>query len=280
MPEEIHKNAEDSRSAPKKTSAMDIVRTILTPGHLLGKFGLEILNMIGLRKPVENIVYNIEDPLLHLWFSKSFDWKVFNDEVIPPAGNPVVFACNHQSIIDPWIMGLAIFHKSRRIAWQLTKSELGDDPMLGNYVSLNHVIYVKRGEQDEKAIEQCVKVLLEDKEPILVYPEGTYGPGHGEFLPFKSGVIRIALLGNAPIIPMAAYGEDEIMGAEASRKMNVKGLTKKGVLRVKFGQPISVNELLGNKKNPTKEDFKAAAEKLQSIVHALWEDLAKNEHPL
>lgn len=275
MSEENVKKEAEHRSSGETNSAMDIIKKILTPGHAIGKFGLEILDAIGLKKPLESLVYQIEDPLLLSWFSKSYDWKIFNEEYIPPVGNAAVIACNHQSILDPLTSGLAIFHKSRRMAWQLTKSELGDDPLLGMYVSVNHVIFIHRGEQDEKAIEQCVKALTEEKGLVLVYPEGTYGPGHGEFLPFKSGVIRIAMLGNVPIIPMASYGVDEIMGAEASRKMKMPN--KEGVIRIKFGKPIPVSELLDNKKNPDKDDMKAAAEKLQAIVHGLWEELAKDE---
>jgi 1-acyl-sn-glycerol-3-phosphate acyltransferase len=256
---------------------MDFIKKVMTPGHLLGKMGLQILDSVGLRKPLEVLVYQIEDPLINLWFSSSYNWKVFNEELVPPEGaGPIVFACNHQSIIDPWITGESIFHKSKRMPYQLTKYELGEDPLLGNYVSLNHVIYVKRGEKDESAIIRCLEVLKKEKGSILVYPEGTYGPGHGEFLPFKSGVIRIAYEGQSPIIPMASHGVDDIMGAEASRKF--KAPASKGTLMVKFGKPISAESLIGSKiegNAPTIDQYKEAAAKLQSIVHDLWEDLDK-----
>ena len=66
---------------------------------------------------------------------------------------------------------------------------------------------------------------------------------------------------------------DDIMGAEMSRKMQLP--KSKGVLRMKFGQPIPIMELLENNSNPTHDDFIIAANKLQTIVHSLWEDLAQ-----
>jgi 1-acyl-sn-glycerol-3-phosphate acyltransferase len=267
-------NSVEGSHSKDKFSPMELVKKLMTPAHLIGKLELQLLEAVGLRTGFEKLVYQVEDPLFNLWFSKSWDWKVYDDNLIPPQGEgPVVFACNHQSILDALTIGEAIYHNSKRMAFQLTKQEMGDDPLLGNYVSINHVIFIKRGEQDESAIEKCIKVLKEDNGSIMVYPEGTYGPGHGEFLPFKSGVIRIAFLGNAPIIPMACYGVDEIMGAEASRKMQLP--KSKGVIHMKFGQPIPIMELLENNSNPTHEDFKIAASKLQTIIHSLWEDLAQ-----
>ncbi len=155
---------EDRTSSQNKFSPMELVKKLLTPSHWLGKIELQILETIGLRKKLENLLYQIEDPLLFSWFTKSYDWKVYDDNLIPSKeAGPVVFACNHQSILDPWIIGLSIYHNSKRMAYQLTKQELGDDPLLGNYVSLNHVIFIKRGEQDDTAIEKCTKVLKEDK---------------------------------------------------------------------------------------------------------------------
>ena len=249
---------------------------ILKPNHEIIKSFRGILKNAGILRPIDLFIYGkIEDPFFYLLFKKLYDYKIIHDEVIPSKEEGAcVFAVNHQSILDPIITALSVFHNSKRVPMQLTKKELGDDPLFGNYVSMNQPIYIKRGENDEEALNECIRMITEDNFPVLVYPEGTYGPGDGHLLPFHSGVVRIAWTAQVPIIPMAIYGVDKIMGEDASRKMKAPKL--KGLLRVKFGDQIQLQKLfLGkiSRDTPTKEEFKNATQYVQDRVQEVWNSL-------
>jgi 1-acyl-sn-glycerol-3-phosphate acyltransferase len=255
--------------------AMKFLRKfILKPNHEIVKGIRGFMDKIGILDPIDQFIYkNIEDPLYYLWFTQAYGFEIINDEVIPLKDEGCcLFATNHQTIMDPLICGLAIIHNSKRMAFKLTKAELGDDPMLGNFVSMNQVIYIRRGENDQEALDKCVQVMVEDNRPVLVYPEGTYGPGNGEMLPFKTGAVRLAWDAEVPVIPMAVHGADKILPGS-----NFKAFKNKGVkLKVKFGDRLNLSELFPNKKvgdQLKQQDFQKATEKVQKVVQQLWDSM-------
>jgi 1-acyl-sn-glycerol-3-phosphate acyltransferase len=248
----------------------------LKPQYLIIKTIREFMAKVNFLDPFDHFVYQkVEDPLFSMWFSTIYKFKVFHDEVIPKESEGCcLFASNHQSIMDPMTSGLAIYHNSHRMPYQLTKSELGDDPLLGNYVSMNQVIYIKRGGNDTEALQRCVDVMVHDNRPVLVYPEGTYGPGRGQLLPFKIGIARLAWDAQVPVIPMATYGIDLVLPKADFKKFKPTN----GLIQIRFGDPLSIATLFPMKKMGdilTNEDFQAAVNRIQHEVQALWNVMDK-----
>jgi 1-acyl-sn-glycerol-3-phosphate acyltransferase len=262
----------------QKKEKFDLFNLLLQPQYQVIKGFRTFLGSIGMLDPIDHFIYQrIEDPLYYFWFKQAYKYEIINDGVIPPESEGCcVFAANHQSIMDPLTSGLAIFHNSRRMAFQLTKAELGEDPLLGNYVSMNQVIYIKRGQNDQEAMDKCVQVIVKDNRPVLVYPEGTYGPGEGELLPFKSGVTRIAWEAQVPIIPMATYGIDKVLP-----RGNFKHFKPTGLIKIKFGERLTLQELFPGKKPGAaldKTDYQKAVEKVQEAVQTLWDSMDREYH--
>jgi len=245
----------------------------LKPQYVIIKSIRQMMAQAKILDPIDHFIYNkIEDPLYYLWFSNAYKYKIINDEVIPKEEEGCcLFAANHQSIMDPLTSGLAIVHNSKRMAFQLTKAELGEDPLLGNFVSMNQVIYIKRGENDNEALQKCIDVMVNDNRPVLVYPEGTYGPGRGEMLPFKTGIARLAWDAQVPVIPMATYGIDKVLPRGDFKKFKPSGL-----IQIKFGERMPLSKLFPNKKKgdtPTTADYQNATTMIQKEVEALWKSL-------
>jgi 1-acyl-sn-glycerol-3-phosphate acyltransferase len=241
---------------------------IIEPITNLTYAGRQVLKKMGILTAIDEFIFTkIEDPLYYWWFKKDYQFEVFNDEVIPKEG-AAIFASNHQSLLDPLVSGLAIVHRSKRIPHQLAKADLGVDSLLGNFVRMNQSIFIRRGESDDSAFDKCIEVL-NDGRLLISFPEGTFGPGNGKMLPFHSGVIRMAFTANVPIIPMATFGIDQIFGK------GMKMPKSKGTLKVKFGEPLTLEKLMKKKDGatPTYEEYKKATKKLQRIVQKLWTDL-------
>lgn len=157
-----------------------------------------------------------------------------NKEKIPQEGQ-LVFASNHVSLWDPVILGAFL---TRRVHF-IAKEELFNVFLLGFLLRKLESISIKRGQADRKAIRESIK-YLQNGETICIFPEGTrsFGKDLGDFFP---GTSLIAIKGNAPIIPVALIGTNNILK---------KGLRTK--VTIVIGDPIEVDEY-HNKKVSTEQ---------------------------
>ncbi len=246
---------------------------VFKPSHEVMKGIRGMLAQAGVLKDLDRFnYYSIEDPLFYFLFTQAYDFKIVNDGVIPTVDEGCcLFATNHQSILDPIVSGLAIVHNSRRFAWQLTKAELFDHPMFGTFVAANYTIPIRRGENDTDALQRCLDEMKINNNPVLVYPEGTYGPGTADLLPFKTGIARLAWDAQLPVIPMATHGLANILPKE-----DFKSFKTSGKLRVGFGPRLNLSTLFPGKKAGQileQNDFKAATAQIQDAVQSVWKGL-------
>lgn len=96
---------------------------------------------------------------------------------------------NHQSACD--IICLEGDHPAN-ICW-VAKKQLGELPFYGYALKLPEMILIDR--DDKKGIIQLLKEAKEkivQNRPIVIFPEGTRGPGDRKFLPFKPGAKILA----------------------------------------------------------------------------------------
>ncbi|MCE3036437.1 1-acylglycerol-3-phosphate O-acyltransferase [Helicobacter sp. faydin-H20] len=96
---------------------------------------------------------------------------------------------NHQSLTD--IMCLEAYHP-QNICW-IAKKQLGDVPFYGYALRGPEMILIDR--EDKKGLTfllKSVKEKLQQKRPIVIFPEGTRSKGDKDFLPFKLGTKILA----------------------------------------------------------------------------------------
>lgn len=106
---------------------------------------------------------------------------------------------NHQSASD--IICLEGDHPLN-ICW-VAKKQLGELPYYGYALKLPEMILIDR--EDKKGIIQLLKEAkdrLSQKRPIVIFPEGTRGPGKRAFLPFKPGAKILAEKLNLRVQPI------------------------------------------------------------------------------
>lgn len=148
---------------------------------------------------------------------------VFYPEKVPAQG-PVVVVSNHESMLDMFLIGYRV---PRYIKW-MAKEELFKNKLFGKLLTSLGAYPVKRGSRDVGAA-RTTKELLEQGEMIGIFPQGTRAKGRGGKLPAKTGFVRFALDGNAKIQPVAIWGKIRLFGK----------------VYVRFGEPFSVSEVLG-----------------------------------
>jgi 1-acyl-sn-glycerol-3-phosphate acyltransferase len=150
-----------------------------------------------------------------------------------PAEGPVILAPNHLSFMDSIFMPLVV---PRRVVY------LGKSDYFGKWYSWFFrgagVIPVRRegGDAAEAALQAGVEQLRQGL-AVGIYPEGTRSPD-GRLYRGKTGVARMALRGECPIVPVALIGTFECQPPG-------KKLPRIRRVGVRFGRPLDFSRYEG-----------------------------------
>lgn len=160
--------------------------------------------------------------------------KVIGKENIPNRG-PVVLAGNHTSNFDC----ATLICSNKRIIHFLGKKELFNKRIGNWFFTSMGTIPVDRSRKNPNAINEALKVL-NNKQIIGIFPEGTTRKNKGEILPFKFGAVSLAKKSNALIVPFSITGEYKIFG-------NNLVIRYGKAYKIKDDDLAKENELLRNK---------------------------------
>ncbi|MEN4447733.1 1-acyl-sn-glycerol-3-phosphate acyltransferase [Mycobacterium sp. SM3041] len=153
-------------------------------------------------------------------------------EHIPDIGGAVI-AINHTAYVDFLPAGLAATHRRRRVRFML-KAEVQQVPMGNFLVKRAGLIPVDRssgGDAYPVAVER-----LRAGELVGVYPEATISRSF-ELKEFKTGVARMALDAQVPIIPVIVWGVHRMWTKDHPKRLG----RKKIPVIVRVGAPIAAN---------------------------------------
>jgi 1-acyl-sn-glycerol-3-phosphate acyltransferase len=119
-----------------------------------------------------------------------------------PAGRAVVFCANHQSNVDPPVLFQAL-HRRLHV---LYKAGLRKIPVLGRALEAGGFVAVHRDNREQafQSIEAGA-ASVRSGNSFLIFPEGTRSKTD-DLLPFKKGGFVMAIMAQAPIVPVAISG--------------------------------------------------------------------------
>jgi glycerol-3-phosphate dehydrogenase (NAD(P)+) len=153
----------------------------------------------GVNPIVYWLVRAVFQPVFHLYFRMSRIGR----EHIPQSG-PVIFASNHRSFLDPFVIATI----ARRPMYYVAKRELFRHRLVGWWLNALGAFPVDRGTGDAEMIATA-KAILARGDAVLIFPEGTrIRPG--TLGRPKRGVGRLALETGAPVVPVAVIGTEAI----------------------------------------------------------------------
>ncbi|MHA6805369.1 lysophospholipid acyltransferase family protein [Salinifilum ghardaiensis] len=167
--------------------------------------------------------------------SRTRAWGMRN---VPERG-PALLVLNHVSHLDP-IYDAVTVHRTGRIPRFLAKADLWRVKVVGSLLTGAEQIPVPRGTADvEKSLQAAHEALREGK-IVLIYPDGTItkDPDGWPMRP-KSGLARLALHHDVPVIPVARWGTRDIYDHYAKR---FRPFPRKRVT-YHFGEPVDLSAL-------------------------------------
>ena len=191
----------------------------------------------------------------------SFTWlRIENREVLNRLTGPVIFAANHRSHLDTWVLLTALpgrwryrvavavcdlcFDDDRPLMRAVKKLRYGITVLIGNIFTLPRSVALRR-------VLRHMQWLAERKWSILIYPEGERSDSD-ELLPFEPGVAMLASYLHLQVVPIWIDGTERMLPRTA-------GMVRPGVVRIRFGEPVS----------PETRDYTVFTNRVESAIRAL-----------
>jgi len=117
-----------------------------------------------------------------------------------PLEGPVILAPNHASYLDPIWVSIPVRRRLRYMTWD----RMFKIPLLSPLMRAFGAFPVNVKIGDRGALRLSLEHLQQGG-ALMIFPEGSR-TRTGDMLPFKHGVIRLALESGAPIVPVTIVG--------------------------------------------------------------------------
>src|SRR5579883_1402951 len=149
-------------------------------------------------RPFAKPVYHVAGNLLRLWMRAYGRWRVVVLENVPKTGG-VLLASNHASIIDPMMIGAALY--GYRPVWLMGKIDMWKSKPLGWLNDRVGGFPVRRRSADRAALKFTLEKLAAG-DAVALFPEGERTLD-GKLQPALPGITLLAHKGGVPIVPVA-----------------------------------------------------------------------------
>lgn len=203
------------------------------------------------KKGVNKFMYWTARMILMPFFLTYFRLKRIGREHLPADG-PIIFASNHRSFLDPFIIGAM----TTRPLFYVAKMELFKNPLQGWFLNSLGAIPVIRDQSDQELLT-TVRALLDRGDSLVIFPEGTRIRPGSLGRP-RRGVGRFALETGVPIVPVALIGTEDIR-----RKWRVRPHK----VTIRAGDPL----VFPHTENPSKELAVEVTNRIWPRVELQWE---------
>ena len=166
--------------------------------------------------------------LLWLIFLVCYRVRCGGRKHIPATGGVLILA-NHQSMLDPPLMGMCIPREVNYVA----RETLFDVPLLAAFIRSVNAIPIDRDGLGLAGLKETLR-RLKRGEIVILFPEGTRTP-NGEMQPLKPGFSALVKRTGACILPMAVDGSYQAWPRR-------QPLPLPNLIQIEVGKPITNEE--------------------------------------
>jgi 1-acyl-sn-glycerol-3-phosphate acyltransferase len=160
---------------------------------------------------------------------------------IPSAG-PLILVSNHINFIE---VPLVYTHLLPRPVTGFAKAETWDNPAMAYLFNMWKAIPLRRGEADFAGLRQGLKAL-QAGQILAVAPEGTRS-GDGCLQRGHPGIVMLAVLSGAPVLPLVYYGSESL-------RSNLARLRRTD-FHIRVGEPFKVRPQPGRISAPVRQQI-------------------------
>ncbi len=206
-----------------------------------------------------------------LWALTKPRWRGM--ENIPRSGGVIIVA-NHVTVLDPLTLAHAMYDGARRIPRYLAKVELFKVPVVGAALRKGGQIPVYRRTREAANSLRDAEAAVDSGELVIIYPEGTCTRDPNLWpMASKTGVARLALACDVPVIPLAHWGAHRILAYKSKRP----SLFPRKRVQAIAGRPFDMSPYRGQE--PTNEMLREITDKLMTEVKNLLGELREETPP-
>jgi len=232
--------------------------------------GMDLLKKAGLYDGFKESLYGKTKAILLKNFRSQYRLEVLGAENVPAEGGCLI-AANHQSWLDAQVLSAA----SPRRFYFVAKSDFQEWPVLRRVLEWSDSIYIRRG-GDPEGLQEVASAVRSGR-AVVIFPEGTI-PGEEDIprwevepdtglLRGKTGVVRVAWMTGAPIVPCGISGTGRAFPPEAYPRLEVfPPLPRPFPITIRFGEPIRFDP---PQSEPTREELKRMTKQVMLAISAL-----------
>ena len=185
----------------------------------------------------ESLVVKFTQTIVKGYIKKNARLKILGTEKLENLEGPFLFICNHLSNADGLVLDYIL--KEKYDPFFVAGAKLSDDPITNLGTKIVKNIQVKPNTADKEAITSMVKTVR-GGESLMMFPEGTRSRTGG-MIEGKKGVLLIARLTKAKIIPIAMSGTDKLLPISETGDMGSEKWNRADV-KIKFGDPVVLSK--------------------------------------
>ena len=196
-------------------------------------------------------------------------WRGF--DTLPEGG--FILCVNHTTKIDPLVVGHALYSHGRLPRW-LAKESLFTAPVIGWVMKSTGQVPVARRSNTAGDSLVAAKQVLDAGGVIVIYPEGTL-TRDPNLWPMKghTGAARLALQTGAPVVPMAHWGDQELL-PRYGKKLSL--FPRKHVV-LSIGPAVDLDDLRHGPR--TRSVLQEATDRIMRRITGLQAELRGEEPP-
>ncbi|MBI2899530.1 MAG: 1-acyl-sn-glycerol-3-phosphate acyltransferase [Planctomycetes bacterium] len=154
-----------------------------------------------------------------------FRFRAYGLKNVPRSGG-VILAANHQSYLDPALVGVGL----DRDLHSMARTTLFRNPAFGALIATLNAFPVERDSGDVKGVKEALR-RLKAGHALVMFPEGTR-TRDGLVAPMKSGIRLLAERAAVPIVPVLVEGAYRVWP-------RMRALPEPGPVSVVYGPPVS-----------------------------------------
>lgn len=209
-----------------------------------------------LHKLPKGFVSYISKKIVNRYLNKYATIHIENEDDLKVIKKPTIFVCNHLSNSDGLVLDKVL--KSVNPTF-VAGEKLSDNAVTNIGISIVKTTTIKPNFADNEGLKKIIQ-LVKEGESIVIFPEGTRSR-EGSLIKAKKGIVLIAKLTGAPIVPIGLYGSEVLLPINKEGDMSSETFQAADVY-VKIGKQF---DLPKRTKDQDKKDYEEVASRMIMI---------------